>query len=236
MCSAAPTACIFLNTPVTHHSPSDWTHLESLTCTTYEHMHSTQSAAGLKVSTVENLPVSAHLPRTSFSSIKTITISLLTGRALQWAGALWNSESPLIYSLSGFVKHYKEVFSQATTEISVHDELLRLQQADLTIHDYTVRFRTLAASSGWTALLAAFRRGLMAIYEDSVGLESFLQKASHISQHITACHREFSPTAAATPEPTPPAPDPIHGMQNHAGSAPSHCELFTVYAVSPFED
>ncbi|KAL0183882.1 hypothetical protein M9458_019578, partial [Cirrhinus mrigala] len=44
-------------------------------------------------------------------------------------------ESPLIYSLSGFVKHFKEVFSQATTEISVHDELLRLQQADLTIHN-----------------------------------------------------------------------------------------------------
>ncbi|KAL0151300.1 hypothetical protein M9458_053491, partial [Cirrhinus mrigala] len=82
-------------------------------------------------------------------------ISLLAGRALQWADALWRSESPLIYSLSGFVKHFKKVFSQATTEISVHDELLGLRQADLTIHDYTLRFRTLAASSGWNA---AFRR------------------------------------------------------------------------------
>ncbi|KAL0194699.1 hypothetical protein M9458_008271, partial [Cirrhinus mrigala] len=135
-------------------------------------------------------------------------ISLLAGRALHWADALWNSESPLIYSLSGFMKHFKEVFSQATTEIS----------ANLTIHDYTLRFRTLVASSGWneTALLAAFRRGLnpllhqhMAVYEDSVGLESFLQKASHISQHLTTCHMELPPTAATTPEPAPPAPEPM---------------------------
>ncbi|KAI2647767.1 Retrotransposon-derived protein PEG10 [Labeo rohita] len=37
---------------VPSHPPSNWTHLEPLTCTTYKHMHSTQSAAGLKVSTL----------------------------------------------------------------------------------------------------------------------------------------------------------------------------------------
>ncbi|KAL0175498.1 hypothetical protein M9458_027828, partial [Cirrhinus mrigala] len=129
----------------------------------------------------------------------TFIISLLAGRALQWVDALWNSESPLICSLSGFMEHFKEDFSQATTEISAHDELLRLRQANLTTHDYTLRFRTLAASSRWneTALFAAYLRGLnpllrqhMAIYEDSVSLESFLQKASHISQHMEL-HYEY---------------------------------------------
>uniref|UniRef100_A0A672LD72 DUF4939 domain-containing protein n=1 Tax=Sinocyclocheilus grahami TaxID=75366 RepID=A0A672LD72_SINGR len=37
-------------------------------------------------------------------------ISLLSGRALQWAGALWTAQSPCIHSLEGFVKHFREVF------------------------------------------------------------------------------------------------------------------------------
>uniref|UniRef100_A0A8C1MXH1 DUF4939 domain-containing protein n=2 Tax=Cyprinus carpio TaxID=7962 RepID=A0A8C1MXH1_CYPCA len=48
-------------------------------------------------------------------------ISLLSGRALQWAETLWNSESPWIHLLDSFVKHFQEVFSQSTTEITVHD-------------------------------------------------------------------------------------------------------------------
>ncbi len=89
-------------------------------------------------------------------------ISLLSGRALQWAESIWNSRSPVVRSLNTFVDHFREVFGTSTSAISVHDELFRLRQAGTPIHDYTVRFRTLAAASGWneTALLAAYRRGL----------------------------------------------------------------------------
>ncbi len=89
-------------------------------------------------------------------------ISLLSGRALQWAESIWNSRSPVVRSLNTFVDHFREVFGTSTSAISVHDELFRLRQAGMPIHDYTVRFRTLAAASGWneTALLAAYRRGL----------------------------------------------------------------------------
>ncbi len=75
-------------------------------------------------------------------------ISLLSGRALQWAEALWNADSPQVNSLESFVEHFREVFSLSTTKVFVHDELLQLQQADSSIHEYTLRFRTLAASSG----------------------------------------------------------------------------------------
>ncbi len=44
---------------------------------------------------------------------------------MQWAEALWSSHSPRMNSLEDFVEHFREVFSQPTTEISVHDELLR---------------------------------------------------------------------------------------------------------------
>ncbi|KAL1264075.1 hypothetical protein QQF64_004430 [Cirrhinus molitorella] len=83
-------------------------------------------------------------------------------------------------------------------------------------------------SSEWnkTALLAAFRRGLnpsvsqqMAIYEDSVGLESFLQKAAHVSQHLSACHMEIQPAANTSPELTPPAPEGMITKSHHLSRA-----------------
>ncbi len=61
---------------------------------------------------------------------------------------------------------------------------------------YTLQFRILAASYGWneTALLTAYRQGLdpqiitqMAIYNENIGLESFMQKAVKISQRLKAC-------------------------------------------------
>ncbi len=145
-------------------------------------------------------------------------ISLLSGRALQWAEALWNADSPQVNSLESFVEHFREVFSLSTTKVSVHDELLQLQQANSSIHEYTLRFRTLAASSGWndSALLSVFRRGLnatvrrhMSIYEDTVGLESFLLKASRISQHLIACHSEPVIPAAISSRQAQPPPEPM---------------------------
>uniref|UniRef100_A0A8C1LU19 DUF4939 domain-containing protein n=1 Tax=Cyprinus carpio TaxID=7962 RepID=A0A8C1LU19_CYPCA len=50
-------------------------------------------------------------------------MSLLSGRALQWAKALWNSRSPLVRSYEAFVDHFREVFGKTTSAFSVHDEL-----------------------------------------------------------------------------------------------------------------
>ncbi len=145
-------------------------------------------------------------------------ISLLNGRALQWAEALWSSHSPRINSLEDFVEHFREVFSQPTAEISVHDELFQLRQADSSIHVYTLRFRTVAVSSGWNevALLSAYRRGLnpalrqqMSIYDDSVGFESFLQKAARVSQRLTACHTDSLLIATTSPSRSLPVPEPM---------------------------
>ncbi len=84
-------------------------------------------------------------------------ISLLTGRALLWAQAIWNAKSTIINSYDFFTNHFKEVFGSATGMLSVSDQLLRLRQGSSTTRNYTLQFRTLVASSGWNevALLSA---------------------------------------------------------------------------------
>lgn len=122
-------------------------------------------------------------------------ISLLSGKALQWAQSLWNSNAQVTTSLTTFISHFKEAFGQTASELSVHDQLYNLHQGNQSLGSYTLQFLTLAASSGWkeTALITAFRQGLnndirqlMVIYDDSMGLENFIQKTICVSQRLSA--------------------------------------------------
>ncbi len=116
----------------------------------------------------------------------------------------------------------------------MHNELFQLRQADSSIHEYTLRFRTLAASSGWNevALLSAYRQGLnpalrqqMSIYDDSVGFESFLQKTARISQHLPTCHMESMPIATASPSLSLPIPEPMITDNYHLSTPERSCRL-----------
>lgn len=53
-------------------------------------------------------------------------ISLLSGWALLWAQSIWNFNSAVIQSLSSFLQHFKEVFGQTMSDLSVHDSLFNL--------------------------------------------------------------------------------------------------------------
>ncbi|KAI5086692.1 nephrocystin-4-like, partial [Silurus meridionalis] len=142
-------------------------------------------------------------------------ISLLAGRALAWARALWSAESPAITSFAAFTTRFTEVFCPSTGVTSTADQLLELRQGADSVVDYSLRFRTLAAPSGWNeaALLGTYRRGLnqelqmaMAPYDDTtLGLEPFIQRSVRISQCLTACH---TPEAETTQVSASPAPEP----------------------------
>ncbi|KAL1252625.1 hypothetical protein QQF64_017318 [Cirrhinus molitorella] len=96
-------------------------------------------------------------------------------------------------------------------KVSIND------QGSSSIHDYTLHFRTLAAASGWdeVALLGAYRHGLnsnikaaMAFYDDSIGLEAFLQQTTRITQRLAACQPlnpapQSTSVAARAPVPEP---------------------------------
>ncbi len=134
-------------------------------------------------------------------------IFLLSGRALLWAKATWNADTAIINSHRAFSKKFSEVFVQATGVPSISDPLLRLHQGASSTNEYTLQFRTLAATSRWNevALLRAYRQGLdphiraqMAIFDNSIWLESL--SACHIYE---AAHQSVSPTTS------PPLPEPM---------------------------
>ncbi|KAI2657525.1 Transposon Tf2-8 polyprotein [Labeo rohita] len=144
--------------------------------------------------------------------------SLLTGKALKWAEAIWSSNNPITNSYEQFVSHFSEVFRTATDTLSTSDQLFRLRQGSSSIHDYTLQFRTLAAASGWNevSLLGAYRQGLnpeirsaMAIYEDSIGLEAFLLRTTRVSQQLAACQPPITAPPAASVAASPPVPEPM---------------------------
>ncbi len=144
--------------------------------------------------------------------------SLLSGKALLWAKAIWNAQSIILNSYEAFSNHFKEVFGVAAGRLSVQDQLLRLRQGESSIDDYTLEFRMLAATSGWNeaTLLSAYRLGLnphihaqMAIYDNNMGLESFMQCASRILQRLTTCYEEEAAHQLASPASGPPVPEPM---------------------------
>lgn len=109
------------------------------------------------------------------------------------------------------------MFSSATGILSEQDQLLQLRQGDSS-SDYTLQFRMLAATSGWNeaSLMCAYRQGLnssicmqMAIYDDNVGLESFMQCASRISQCLADCHLDEAAHQVASPAYSSSVPEPM---------------------------
>ncbi|MGL5565287.1 MAG: DUF4939 domain-containing protein, partial [Plesiomonas sp.] len=172
------------------------------------------------------LEANSHLFTTERSRVAFI-INLLSGKALQWAQSLWEINSAVLGSVSSFCSQIKEVFGQQTADISIHDQLFKIQQErNESVGSYAVRFRTLAYASGWneTALLTAFRNGLseevrqrIVVYEDSLGLESLIQKSIRVSQRLSACNH-LAPAVnppPISPAVAPPAPEPMQVDTHH---------------------
>ncbi|KAI5619661.1 nephrocystin-4-like, partial [Silurus asotus] len=144
-------------------------------------------------------------------------ISLLSGIALAWARSLWSANSVALASFAAFTTHVTEVFCTGTGALNNADEFLHLHQGADAVAEYSLRFCTLAASSGWNenALLSVYRQGLnpairmaMATHVDAVGLETFIQRSISVSQHLSACSMPDStpPTASAAASGTTPEP------------------------------
>ncbi|KAL0176628.1 hypothetical protein M9458_028958, partial [Cirrhinus mrigala] len=86
------------------------------------------------------------------------------------------------------------------------------------IQEYTIHFHTLVVASGWNevALLSAYRQGLnleiraaMALYDDTIGLESFLQRTTRVSQRLAACQPPITAPQPVSVAACLPVPEPM---------------------------
>ncbi len=88
--------------------------------------------------------------------------SLLTGRALEWATAIWEDDHAAFPSFASFTQKFKEVFEHPAGGKEVGEQLLSLRQGGGSAADYALSFCTLAAQTGWRdaePLKLLFRKG-----------------------------------------------------------------------------
>lgn len=115
------------------------------------------------------------------------------------------------------INHFCEVFDHSTDFSSVSEKLYHLKQGKMSIQDYSLKFRTLAAACGWNerSLLTTYCQDLnpqlrlhLATYSDTIGLERFIQTANQVSNRIRHCNEELQVTLHHQPE-WESAPEPM---------------------------
>lgn len=136
---------------------------------------------------------------TSDKSRIAFVLSLLTGKASQWATACWESKSEIFQSFVAFTEEMRRVFDHPLKGKEAAKRLLMLTQGSSAVAQYAVDFRILAAESGWddTALQAAFLRGLndnvkdeLAARGDSNSLEELISLATRLDNRLRERCRE----------------------------------------------
>lgn len=113
-------------------------------------------------------------------------VGLLHGKALSWATAVWEQQSPITTSYIAFTAEMKRVFDHPVRGKDASKRLLSLRQGMRSVAEYSIEFRTLSVESGWNseALQAAFCNGLndtlkdeLISYPEPSDLEGFITLA-----------------------------------------------------------
>ena len=97
-------------------------------------------------------------------------VSLLTGRALEWAVASFSSDPRMSSDYDKFLSEFRLVFNHPPDGADSASRLHTLCQGSRSVAEYAVEFRILAAKSRWggEALMSAFRRGLSDSIKDLI--------------------------------------------------------------------
>lgn len=99
------------------------------------------------------------LLQTCFCFLDSLLFHDLTGKACEWATALWTSQSPVLEVQQSFVDAFCRVFNYPPSGKTVSDQLFGLHQGSRSTAEFALEFRTLAAGSGWNdiSLLTVFQ-------------------------------------------------------------------------------
>lgn len=165
-------------------------------------------------------------------------VSLLGGRASQWAVAASRLQAPFCSSFTLFSAELLKIFDQPVRGKEISKRLLSLKQGANSVADFAVNFRILAAGTGWdeAALQGVFSQGLaeniqdeLAAWDDTTSLEELVSLAIRLDNRLRERRRERalrSPPAVTVPRPmsfvpTSPA-DRAHSLPPHR---PYNCTI-----------
>lgn len=106
-------------------------------------------------------------------------ISLLTGRAREWATAVWAAKAACCMEFASFKAEFVKIFDRSALGKEASRLLAALHQGRRSVADFAIEFCTLAASSKWNdaALAARFTEGL----EDEIRDEMY---AHDLPEHL----------------------------------------------------
>ncbi len=155
--------------------------------------------------------------------------SLLTGRALDWATAVWEGGNMAFPSFRNFMQQFREVFEHSVDGKEVGEQLLALRQGSSTVADYALTFRTLPAQTGWDndPLKLLFRKGLttelqseLACRDEGRTLEQFIELTIRIDNLMRSRRplRRSATLPSAVTGRTTPEPEPMQVGVTHLTS------------------
>lgn len=137
---------------------------------------------------------------TAESTRVAFVITLLTGRAREWATAVWDTQAPCCHSFEDFKTEMMRLFDRSAQGEAAAARLVRLKQGDRTVTDFSVEFQTLSTACGWNdaALRAQFLEGLRDDIQDEITvheiprtLDSLVELALRIeSRMLYRCQRQ----------------------------------------------
>ncbi|KAL0202757.1 hypothetical protein M9458_000775, partial [Cirrhinus mrigala] len=144
--------------------------------------------------------------------------SLLTGKALEWATAVWDLGQSTYPTFATFLRSFKEVFQPTPESSEAGEQIVALRQGRRTAAEYALDFRTLAAQSGWNdgPLKLHYRKGLnsdlqveLACRDENLSLNQYIDLSIRVDNvmHARKPSRPFTPTfqpqpsASSAPEP-----------------------------------
>ncbi|KAL0157403.1 hypothetical protein M9458_048649 [Cirrhinus mrigala] len=146
--------------------------------------------------------------------------SLLTGKALDWATAVWRLDRPTFPTFAAFLQQFKGVFQPSSESGEAGEEIMALRQDRRPAADYALTFRTLAAQSGWNdgPLKLHYRKGLnpelqveLACRDEDLSLEQYIDLSIRVDNVMRA--RKSSRFTSSLPLPTPSSEAPVEPMQ-----------------------
>ncbi|KAL0155832.1 hypothetical protein M9458_050095, partial [Cirrhinus mrigala] len=137
--------------------------------------------------------------------------SLLTGKALEWATAVWNLDRPAFPSFAAFLQQFKAVFQPSSESGEAGEQIYQLRQGRRTAAEYALEFRTLAAQSGWNdgPLKLHYRRGLrpdlqveLACRDEDLSLNQYIDLSIRVDSILRARKTSRPSTSVSLPVPT----------------------------------